>query len=693
MSHEEQLRELVDRAHSSIDKEICSDIRALYKHYGILSDGSISRSEIIKFLQRRIFEKLLTTEKNLRSIDFFKLFSQLIRRHIVDGTELLPYLTIVDVVQEEAKKLQPNQYFLSFNYTAEWQNALLDVNDLILIQPPFADLYTTAGLERFRPRLVKPAQKVAWLKNNGYSNIPVVNGKFDISTEDLMSLVDSIEQDILKYGGLNLSRQIFSGFSRIYDQRQDRYHLGRRCNTTGKGIEPRIPMGYILNLCIKPNNFIEGGNNQRDLDKITEKTIALACLYDVQPYSTFELEFKIHDNLIEFLTEISIFDSLFTFKQLRPTDVCKMIRGIFDWVDETRMRDNLGWTLDQGIKVIEVILQLVVPPDRAVSFTEASLFAEIPEIPGATVKLILDALTHLSPKPNNDFIIPHDIKKADAQFKPLVRSGETYFLIDTSWSGIGFYEAIAMALRSFMEKEVQENIGPAAESFLKSELTRKGVTYKSGEYSNKKGECDIVIETTETIIFIEVKNKPLTRKAQGGSDVDILVDVSCSLIDSQIQLGNHEILIRKNGFLELKDSGGNNHRIELKGRAIERISLTVLDYGGLNDRRVLSQVLALALSAQFNATGVHNEKLDELNEKCSQLQSQAIELNEMGAWHKIPYFNCWFLSIPQFLILLDYVKSNEDFKRELFSTKFVTFGSLDFYHDFAAMKGFQRGDG
>lgn len=684
MSHEKQFRALIDSAKSSIVPAICSNLVELYSHYGIPTGSSLLTTHVTRFLRTRICERLKTNRKELGWNDFRKLSNQLIGRHIISGIELMPYIAVAEIIREEARNLQPGQSFLSFDHVVEWQSAITDAMDLIILSP-YLGQYTTTDLDRKFPRMSRSAQEVAWLKNQGFMSISVVNGNYFISPDELSAVTDSIEQDIRKIGGLNLALRIFSAISNKFDQKQCRYHLCRITNPTAKGIIPQIPIGYLLNLCVKPDNFAGGSNSNEDTGNLLRKSIALGGLKDVQPYSLFENLFNTSETILNCLRKIAIYDSLFTIPQLRPADICVMLRSLFNWVDNVKAQRILGWTVDQVIEVVDSILQLS-PPQKTIFFTEQYLAEKIPKISRPTIKVILDMLTHSEPSPNKDFKSPKDIEYLNFQFKPLLYNRQNYCLIDASWCGASFYEAIVTALRKpFGEQIDGNNIGKAAEEFLKIELRKRNIIYISGKYhqSGKNGECDLIIETADTIILVEHKKKPLTRKARGGEHINLLIDIYKSLINSQVQLGNHELLIQKDGFLNLEDSTGKEYHLELKGRKIERISLTLLDYGGFHSRDIMSQFLTIAIDTRFNINdSKHAKKFKKLNEKLDEFRAQTIELNNLGVLHK-RFFNCWFISVPQFLVLLDDVKSNDDFKRELWRTRHLTTGSLDFYSELA----------
>ena len=60
-------------------------------------------------------------------------------------------------------------------------------------------------------------------------------------------------------------------------------------------------------------------------------------------------------------------------------------------------------------------------------------------------------------------------------------------------------------------KEYPQKCGEILEVYIKKKLEEKNFKYQSGHYSidtpETKGECDIVLETKNEIIFLEVKKR------------------------------------------------------------------------------------------------------------------------------------------------------------------------------------------
>ena len=51
-----------------------------------------------------------------------------------------------------------------------------------------------------------------------------------------------------------------------------------------------------------------------------------------------------------------------------------------------------------------------------------------------------------------------------------------------------------------------------------------------------------------------------------------------------------------------------------------------------------------------------------------------------------PFFNCWFMSIPQLLVLLDDVTDAQTFRDALWSYRHIVTGTSDFYFEIANVR-------
>jgi Holliday junction resolvase-like predicted endonuclease len=249
-----------------------------------------------------------------------------------------------------------------------------------------------------------------------------------------------------------------------------------------------------------------------------------------------------------------------------------------------------------------------------------------------------------------------------------------------------------MAVLRASEKDFDGRLGSPIEAFLREELLAHGIPSFTGTYviDNEDGECDIVVETDKVVIFLEIKKKPLTRRAQAGSDAHVLLDLANSLLAAQVQAGWHEARLIKQGFIELSHAGSKT-RLELNGRGVERIAVSLMQFGGFQDRVLLKQFLEATMSASFGVNDFAMQKafvkfnalLDELRRQLKVLHPGETDMDR-------PFFHCWFLSLPQLLVLLDGVQDAEEFREALWKTRHLVTGSADFYYDIAYMRRAQQ---
>ncbi|MDF1788571.1 MAG: hypothetical protein P1U82_22110 [Verrucomicrobiales bacterium] len=187
-----------------------------------------------------------------------------------------------------------------------------------------------------------------------------------------------------------------------------------------------------------------------------------------------------------------------------------------------------------------------------------------------------------------------------------------------------------------------------------------------------------------------MKKKALTKLAQSGSDVHVYYDLTLSLIKAHIQAIKHEIHLKKKGFIEFADG----YRLEHKGRAIERLAVSFSDYASFQDRVVIQEFLKLCLKSRFETVDStnddHKKRVGELNRQVKKLQTAFRDLCAIDRSYKspMPFLNCWFLSVPQLLVLLDECHDEDSFGRELKRTRNVTRMTLDYYQEYSSARGF-----
>ena len=328
------------------------------------------------------------------------------------------------------------------------------------------------------------------------------------------------------------------------------------------------------------------------------------------------------------------------------------------------------------------------------AFTADQAVAKLTDRPPKAIRAALADLAHKAPAPNAAYVQPLDQTTVDQWFLPFVATSEGYLLLDRSWSAGAFYEGTLSALRRSRKfGDVDAKIGTSVERFVSGILREKGVLVRGGKYriGAVEGECDFVVETESAIILIEMKKKALVRKTRSGDVVSLLVDLSQSVLDAMVQATEHAVRLYQHGSLTLRSDLGT-YQLQRRNRQVERIALTVLDFGCLQDRTVLWQIFDGLLRVQVRSDDATAQRqLDKVQASVSALNKQQMLLNDLEpSMIQQPFFNCWFLSLGHLMAILDAVTSNDSFWSELKESRHFTTGSLDFYFEHATSRKIGR---
>jgi hypothetical protein len=666
--NEASFRRLVDNTHPTINFDP-NDIVKLYYHYQMDTQGIFFRDDVISYLYERISTCLKTSTSP--NVDLFNLKSQIFLKNLADNIQLQPYYRIAETLCDAAK-----QFVFPFSDLERWKTAISAAKDFILIQPtPF---FPDDMLKKLNKRENEASNAILFLRKKGYA-VHTQHGRAMLSSTELKKISEEIDQKVKALGAFNIADFVFQSIKPHFDSKQHRHHIVRKVSTGITQREASIPWTYILNLAAKyPTYRAESSNSILIFQHLLELSRAYGTTFDLEPFSPFEQIFNVGKKLPNFLSQITVFDSMFTLVQWRPSDVVSILEGLFNWISPTIYNDTLEFAFQDVFNITSTILNWTSTPGPFI--IPESEISRKSGVDDKRTKAVLLQLSHDATGPNTEFLIGNDQINVDLWFRPLiVESPDHYLIMDRSWCAPAFYETLANAARKIDTKKADSNIGKAFEELVRKKLRIHKVQFSCGDYDTPEGhaECDLVVETKDHIIFIEMKKKVLTRAARGGSQVAIFLDLAKSMFDAQIQLCGHELALYKYGEILLSDSS----TIKLNNRRIERVALGLLDFGGMHDRIVMAQILETVINFSVSANRTEDEtKILEVQKRAKKLREQIVELNKYRTQYP-PFFNSWFLSLGHLYIVLDDVLGNESFKDSLFSTRHVTTGSLDFYYE------------
>lgn len=679
----DELRQLIadfDRLHGG--KDIQEQLRAI----GITSEGK-STSQCSQKIQQHMMALSAPDPRGVRA-HLVSLRTQLIHAHLIFDT---PLDSLFDAV---------NGYMYCMPAATERKTgASIDWQALVAamcLKARFA--HPRDNLKQLYPREFSVGKAARRLRERGYA-VEQHGDRLGLSIPDDDLLVARIEELVRTLGGLSVARKLFQTIQSTYDVPLGRYLITRKIHV-GRPMSLDIPWGYLLALAGK--HLYEKARStdpQSHWDELVVLAKDYAALHDVQDYSPPIFESLTTDELPESLARRALYDTIFTFPQLRPTDVVRILRPLLYKIPADKPY-GAGWTLNDIYAVIERIYQCIGEQCGPVTLHVGHVSRSVPGVKRAIAKdIILSVLSHPLEGPNRLFSRPtgRTTKQSDGgpdtgnnlYFKPLLPlNGGKFVVLDKSVAGVAFVEAVISTLRDIEKGQFQSDVvGKGLENLVRQELAAHGITTYTGEYLTQagiNGECDQVIDEARHLVFLESKAKPLTRNANAGSDVDVIVSLAASVIAAQEQAMGHEVQLRRDKTLRLTES---NHELTWQGQEVDRIAVALFDFGVFQDRMTLSKLLPQILPARYTAIDseaqkLHKKTLKDLNEK-----TLPALINHLDSWKSLglekrdPFFACWFLSAPQLLVLLDGVSEPTEFLSRLNFLKRATHQTYNFYSE------------
>lgn len=515
--------------------------------------------------------------------------------------------------------------------------------------------------------------------------INTCNGNVNINENELNRLTKHIVSRIKSIGGKTILHWCFEKLKPVYDQHYGRYFIKRHMNgpAQNKPLEFDTPYGYLIALGVR---FIGVGNgvvgpNDEDLFK------AYAGIYEMQKVSVYEnmLASDPEEYATEMMKQVR-YDSIFNLNQYNYLHVEFVIKELLDHV-RLSLKQN---EVDEIEDCIDILLGNV--SGTALEKLDLGRYNE-------NERNILESLFS---KPHNEINLKVGsvltIENVEHYLTPLIIVGKVAYCLPAPISSISIYERTLDWVRSLGSKDqIGDFLGECFENILVKKLIRIAPKLHHGKkylppsdvckqigVSTDMRECDIIIETETVVYLIEMKKKVLTRVASGGDFRFIIQDVAKSLIDSQIQIGLHEITLREKGLISFIDGT----KIELKNRSIERISCSEFDFKSLQDISSCGNIFRLYLGTEIkNVPEQDSKKNQDLLKpfnKSIKILTKQFEISSMKSEYSDGrYMNVRWLSLFQFLTLIENAKNWDGFVEMYKTLGHVSDGTMDWYYQYA----------
>jgi hypothetical protein len=687
-------KQLVDESNASLKQGVQFefDLGTLCEHFGVGEDVHSSHEFDRRFKQLALDSLVVSGQDD--DISFFqlkKLMAHLMLDYYAGDHSLIRYIGPLDVLLRWLTHVA--NAVPSFSNHTLWHRVLGLTMDYLIINPKSLDMRT---LKLVHCRQYAVAQAARYFRNNGYP-VELHDAQPVVSESDLHTIARSIESDIAAIGGERFINVLFKAHQPLYDPDMERFRFAKRFSSVPRTdqCKPSLPVNYLLNLAAKhytaPPTVTSAAGAEPVVSRIREVSRYFAALYDVQAYNHQELMLQTRHTLQNFMRETALYDSFFVPSQMRPSDIADVLFHLFAFADPDKMRKALGFDLSEYVSVVEQILNLATSVSRSTHFHSRAIKAAV-----NARDAILNLLAHNPNDVNTHYLLPTDYEKETFNKRPLIRTAEnTFVLPNKSWNASAFYEALFMALLK-VDEHTSKKVGDSAETYIHKKLKAKGVTFTHGTYTigNQVFECDVVVETPKYVVFIEIKKKPLTRKARGGHDTALLSDLVSSVFESQLQAMRHRFHLFQQGQLVLTNSHGQS-MIELRNRCVLTVTVTTQDYGGFQDTIFAKKLIEHLATHQFEpitSTMSDRALFEKINQKITDFGEMYRALLEVDPREKDAWDNGFgfsylkFLSLPQLLVTLDGVIDNASLETALIHTQWITSGSQDYYYELSQFR-------
>jgi hypothetical protein len=599
-----------------------------------------------------------------------KIMDRLLLEHFVDGAPIRYYRTFsyaADVTRQQG---------LRYLDAPEWDQAMLVL--LRALKYSLDEEATITAARLSRARIAAQAEAIKRLRDRG----------FTIGFYGVNVVIAQAEQDRLY--GLAISEATARGGAFLFNylgrvlqpfcsQEFQRYVVNLNVQTSPPKAQPSWPLRYRYNLAAKIASLgtVPGTETMPDAE-YDQFLVDICAVHSVEPYNWAEVSVVSGTLLLELLGDLGKVKSMFVLPQLDEREITKTLRGVFSWIDFAT-ETKLGWTLDQAIEFCEAVISNL-PQQATVCIPKDVLQKQLPHFAPEVYEALWAVFVHAPGAVNTDFIDPTKDVNVNVYFKPLIGFADKSVVGLPSVSATGWYEAIATALRDAGIGNVEQKIGDAFEPFVRDLLAPYGTVY-SGTFTsaNGDGDVDAAIATDSTIILFELKRKALTRIAQSGDIIGVMIDLVKSFVKAQTQLAKIEYVLRADGSLMLGSS-----TLDLRGRKVKRVVLSWHDYGVFHDHSFLRNFLQnLAGQSIAHSDPTRASEVSQINWQLGELADWENKIVGTLAGQKRIAFNaCFFYAIDHLLAMMRSASTDEQLCQHLTYNEYIGSVALDFYVEY-----------
>ena len=625
--------------------------------------------------------------------EFKKLRSGFVYLSIIDDSK--DYSSYYYILEKISEHFNGSAYRIVDWSSDVWKKVIAYVKSLP--EYPKTDAFINEFI-RTREREVARAAKRLTLKG---AVVIVVDCELQIQqTENIYACIEQLMAEI---GGENALHKLLSELP--YRKEIGRYLVPHQGNHVMQSfVELEKPYGYLFNLCLK---YLKVKGSKKEWEERWEELTSIAtdlcvAVYDSQKFEIWDdIIFK-PEEVVRIVHELMFRFNLYTLPQTNVTFstawcrfLCARVKrdGRCDLQLKAKL-ESLERLMNWAVKVSKNnVCTNIKKEGRDGKFLESNMS-------GFKDRLVVDANGL-----NADFQQPEDITKVNGVLYPIVETATDYILLPKPLVVWNWYEAIYNIVKPY--KVLTKDLGYAMEDFVNGKMNSHGIRPHTGEYSYNgiDGEVDFLVEATKEDAIIESKKKSLSLKAKAGDDYYIWGDLY-EFIESQMQCARLENGAKNHGPITLTDKktgaqyiyiwkdkyhheATEDEKADDKNRNVLKVTMTLKEYGPLQDKVVLPNIIKSLLGRHVNGTF---DAKDPLHDAADQRRIQEVftkmnlALDNLKEYYKAigdntPTFHCRFYSMEQLHFLIRQSKNQDHFVK-LLGGGYVSTGTENFWNEY-----------
>jgi hypothetical protein len=567
-------------------------------------------------------------------------------------------------------QFRTDAYFHPLDHPS-WPDAI-DLGRALLILHP--------NLKRFEGRYRNIADAAKRLRDQCVK-LKAESGKFVFDDGELERASQRILADLSVLGRNGVMQNLFAQIQSSCEFWNGVYLFARDYSKSDR--KPSLPFGFLINIAARVSAHEQATANRDFIWKnAIEFSRDIVAALNLEPYHSLESTHIPDSDIESQVREMALFDSLFTFRQWPLDETPQILRNFFGRNHESLMKTKLGWSVSNVIGLCETVIRLAKSDPTL--FTRNDLLLD--GLEADKLDALLPNFVHFQGTINKQYNSPIGAK-ADLMFKPFIEIAKDQYLLPArSIAGPAFYEATMKSLCNQLRPSESEKLrGDGTQRivhalFRKARLNQTVVEKKYEMGSHGRGECDLVLESDASIVFVECKAKSLPRGAMVGESAEALIDFALSVLKSQVQALRHQRIICTVGRIEYCDGT----MLAWRNRKLTRLTVTLLDHGSLQDRMLFWNLFDPLLRGQMSYTWGHPKAkhLDDLNSLVLAAQQEVEKLDKAGVHISVLKHQCASLNVGQLSLILKGIRDLDHFvQRITYSTTFLSFDPLfEFVH-------------